>query len=87
MKHSVYTTVSSMPTKPADIQLKSTTYTSRCIYRVIQEESAILWQMIVCVILSKKGHMNMGPILNGYRDMLKRRYGPSCEHEQQLPNK
>ena len=35
-------------------------------YRVIQEESAILWEMIVCVILSKKVHMNMGPILNGY---------------------
>ena len=39
-------------------------------YRVIQEESAILWEMIVCVILSKKVHMNMGPILNGYRDMV-----------------
>jgi hypothetical protein len=38
------------------------------IYRVIQEESAILWEMIVCVILSKKVHMNVGPILNGYRD-------------------
>ena len=37
-------------------------------YRVIQEESAVLWEMIVCVILSKKVHMNMGPILNGYRD-------------------
>ena len=35
---------------------------------MIQEESAILWEMIVCVILSKKVHMNMGPILNGYRD-------------------
>ena len=45
------------------------------IYRVIQEESAILWEMIVCVILSKKVHMNMGPILNGYRDMVKSRYG------------
>ena len=56
-------------------------------YRVIQEESAILWEMIVCMILSKKVHMNMGPILNGYRDMVKRRYGPSCEHEQQLRNK
>jgi len=43
------------------------------IYRVIQEESAILWEMIVCVILSKKVHMYMGPILNGYRDMVKRR--------------
>ena len=57
------------------------------IYRVIQEESAMLWEMIVCVILSKKVHMNMGPIFNGYRDMVKRRYGPSCEHEQQLRNK
>jgi hypothetical protein len=36
------------------------------IYRVIEEESAILWEMIVCVILSKKVHMNMGLILNGY---------------------
>ena len=36
------------------------------IYRVIQEESARLREMIVCVILSKKVHMNMGPILNGY---------------------
>ena len=55
-------------------------------YRVIREESAILWEMIVRLILSKKVHMNMGPILNGYRDV-KRRYGPSCEHEQQLRNK
>jgi hypothetical protein len=36
---------------------------------VIQEESALLWEMIVWVILSKKVHMNMGPILNGYRVM------------------
>jgi hypothetical protein len=36
------------------------------VYRVFQEESAILWEMIVCVILSKKVHMNMGLILNGY---------------------
>jgi len=56
-------------------------------YRVIQEKSAILWEMIVCVILRKKVHMNMGPILNGYGDMVKRKYGPSCEHEQQLRNK
>jgi len=62
-------------------------YQLHCLYRVIQEESAILWEMILCVILSKKVHMNMGPILNGYRDMVKRKYGPSCEHEQQLRNK
>ena len=67
-------------TLPAPIVVKLT-------YRVIQEESAIFWEMIVCLILSKKVHMNMGPILNGYRDMVKRRYGPSCEHEQQLRNK
>ena len=36
------------------------------IYRVIQEEFALLWEMIVWVILSKKVHTNMGPILNGY---------------------
>jgi len=35
-------------------------------YRVIQEESAVLWEMIVCVILSKKVQMNMGLILDGY---------------------
>ena len=35
-------------------------------YMVIQEESALLWEMIVWVILSKKVHTNMGPILNGY---------------------
>jgi hypothetical protein len=32
---------------------------------VIQEESALLWKMAVWVILSKKVHTNMGPILNG----------------------
>ena len=36
---------------------------------MIQKESAILWEMIVCVILSKKVHLKMGPILNGCRDM------------------
>ena len=46
----------------------------RCMtYRVIQEESAIFWEMIVCAILSKKVHMNMGPILKGYRDYGKKK--------------
>ena len=36
------------------------------IYRVIQEESARLREMIVCVILSKKVHINMCPIFDGY---------------------
>ena len=36
------------------------------LYRVIQEESALLWEMIVWVILNKKVHTNMDPILNGY---------------------
>src|SRR5215510_9018525 len=53
---------------------------SRPLYRIIREESAILWEMIVCVILSKNVHMNMGPILNGYRDMIKRGYGPSVQN-------
>ena len=35
---------------------------------MIQEESAILWEMTVCMILSKKVHINMRPILYGYRD-------------------
>jgi hypothetical protein len=26
----------------------------------------------------QKFHMKVGPILNSYRDMVKRRYGPSC---------
>jgi hypothetical protein len=43
------------------------------VYRVIQEESAILWEIIVCVILSKKVDMNMGPILNTYRDYGKKK--------------
>ena len=40
------------------------TYLSK--YSVIQEESALLWEMIVWVILSKKIHTDMGPSLNGY---------------------
>jgi len=35
----------------------------------------------------QKVHTNVGPILNGYRDRVKRIDGPSCEHEQQLRNK
>jgi hypothetical protein len=41
-------------------------YCIQFIYRVIQEEFAILWEMIVCVILSKKVHINMFPIFDGY---------------------
>jgi hypothetical protein len=39
---------------------------SLAIYRVIQEKSALLWETIVWVILSKKVHTNIGLILNGY---------------------
>ena len=35
-------------------------------HRVIQEESARFREMIVCVILSKKVHINMCPIFDGY---------------------
>ena len=38
----------------------------RFIYRLIQEKSVILWEMIVCVILTKKVDMKMGPILDSY---------------------
>jgi hypothetical protein len=38
-------------------------------YRVIQEERSMLWEVIVSAIVSKKVHMNMCPILNGYRDI------------------
>ena len=41
-------------------------HNSFSLHRVIHEESAKLWEMIVCVILSKKVHINMGPILHGY---------------------
>ena len=37
--------------------------------RVIQEESARLREMIVCVILSTKVHINMCPILDVYGGM------------------
>ena len=57
------------------------------IYRVIQEESAILLGNYSMCDSKQKVHMKMGPILNGYRDMVKRIYRPSCEHEQQLRNK
>ena len=36
------------------------------IYRVFQEESARLREMIVYVILSKKVNINMCPIFDGY---------------------
>jgi hypothetical protein len=39
------------------------------IYSVIEEESASLWEMIVCVILSKKVHINMCPIFDSNRVM------------------
>jgi hypothetical protein len=35
---------------------------------VIQEERSLLWEDIVSVIVRKKFHMNMYPILNGCRD-------------------
>jgi hypothetical protein len=38
------------------------------VYRVMQEERSILWEVTVSVIVSKNVHMNMLLILNGYRD-------------------
>ena len=54
---------------------------------MIQEESAILWEMIVCVILSKKVHINMCPILDGYGVMtvfFNSRTRPRVNHISQL---
>jgi hypothetical protein len=39
----------------------------KCIYRVIQEELPSLVELISEDILSKKYHINLGPILNIYR--------------------
>ena len=38
--------------------------TEQQMYRVIQEERSVFWEVIV----RKKDHMNMHLILNGYRD-------------------
>jgi len=38
------------------------------VYRVIQEERSILWEVTVSAIVSKKVLTNMCPILNGYGD-------------------
>jgi len=54
------------PTCLSNKSLSSGRHEHKGIYRVIQEESAILWEMIVCVILSKKVHLNMDPILDHY---------------------
>ena len=56
-------------------------------YRVIQEESAVLWEMIVCVILSKKSSYECGSDFERLPRYGKKKIGPSCEHEQQLCNK
>jgi len=39
-----------------------------CIYRVIQGERSMFWEVIVSVTVRKKFHVNMCLILNGYRD-------------------
>jgi len=39
-----------------------------CTYRVIQEETSIILEVIVTVIVRKEGHTNTCLILNGYRD-------------------
>jgi hypothetical protein len=42
--------------------------TSEKIYRMIQEERSIFWEMIALVIVRKNVHVNMCLILNGYQD-------------------
>jgi hypothetical protein len=55
-----------LPNYYCSASIRCLIWVSSAVYRVIQEESAILWEMIVCVILSKKVHMNMGPILKSF---------------------
>ena len=38
------------------------------LYRVIQNERSIFWQVLVYVILRKNVHVNMYLIVNDYRD-------------------
>jgi hypothetical protein len=38
------------------------------IYRVIQEDRSIIWEVIASVIVGKKVHMNTYLIQNGYRN-------------------
>jgi len=37
------------------------------LYRVIQEERSISWNVIIAVIVKKEDHMNTCIITNGYR--------------------
>ena len=48
---------------------RSTSYTlAYKVYRVIQEEKSIFWDVIVSVIVTQDGHMDTCLILNCYRD-------------------
>ena len=38
------------------------------LYRVSQEESSIIWEVLVSVILSKNVDINICPTPNGFRD-------------------
>jgi hypothetical protein len=38
------------------------------VYKVIQEERSILWEVTVSAIVSKKARMNVCPIVNCYGD-------------------
>jgi hypothetical protein len=46
----------------------SSSFMNTNLYRVIQEERSILWEVIVSMTMSKEVHMNVCKILNGYRD-------------------
>jgi hypothetical protein len=45
----------------------ATSECNACLYRVIQEELRPIMELISKDILSKKCHINLGPILNIYR--------------------
>jgi hypothetical protein len=55
--------------KQRDISFTSQTHKSfLTLYRVFQEETSKIWEVIVSVILSKKLYICMCPIPNGFRD-------------------
>jgi hypothetical protein len=51
---------------------------------VSQEERSIFWEVTVSVILSKKMHMRMRPIPNGFRDTAMNVIALIMEHQNAL---
>ena len=49
-------------------QFKVTLSAHNPVYRVMQEERSVFWELTVSVVIRKKFHMTICVILNGYRD-------------------